>query len=391
MPAIKMNNKINQILTIGGMMLLSFPADAAPDFSSVRSLLNDVVEEGKIAGGSVLVMYRGEVVFEEGFGYADLNEKIPFQVDTPAVIASISKPLLGTAAFRLAEHGNLNLTQPISEYIPEFQKAKLETGAVSKRAPTMIELFTHTSGLRFDDAPEGRPWFAKWTKGKPLAQVVERYARDFPLKAQPGTRYAYSGIGTDVAARVLEVTTRLPRNELLVAEVTKPLGMTHTFYRDAESLKHFDLMPKRYYCDKGDAFQLSKSRSIPPVNTYSSSGGSIISTAPDLARWLLMIRNGGEIEGKPFLASKTVAQMLADAPRSKNACGGLFIRERGENGEPLVIGHSGSSGTNCWIDFKNDILAVVLTQTKGEYINNFRAEMEKRVTGVFQHEAEVAQ
>jgi len=373
-----------QVLAIGGMSLSSLAAVAAPDFSPVRSLLDEVVVEGKIAGGSVLVMHRGEVVFEEGFGYADLNKKIPFEVDTPAVIASISKPLLGTAAFRLAENGNLNLTQPISDYIPEFEKAKLETGVLPKRAPTMIELFTHTSGLRYDEAPNGRPWFAAWTKGKPLAQVVERYALEFPLKAQPGTRYAYSGIGTDVAARVLEVTTSLPRNELLVAEVTKPLGMTHTFYRDAESLKNFELMPKRYYRDEGDDFQLSRKRSIPPENTYSSSGGSIISTAPDLARWLLMIRNGGKIEGKPFLASKTVEQMLADAPCSKNACGGLFIRERGENGEPEVIGHSGSSGTNCWIDFKNDVVAVVLTQTKGEYINNFRSELEKRVTGVFQ-------
>jgi CubicO group peptidase (beta-lactamase class C family) len=373
------------ILIFGGASLASLPAVGAPDFSTVRNLLTEVVDEGKIAGGSVLVMYQGKVVFEEGFGYADLKAKIPFEVDTPAVIASISKPLLGTAAFRLAENGDLDMSQPISEYIPEFEQSTLESGGMPKRAPTMIELFTHTSGLRSDHAPGGRPWFATWTKGKPLAQVVEHYALEYPFKAQPGTKYAYSGIGTDVAARVLEVMTHLPRNEMLMAEVTKPLGMTHTFYRDAESLKNFELMPKRYYRNKGeDSFLLSKKREIPPVNTYSSSGGSIISTAPDLARWLLMIRNGGEVDGKPFLASKTVAKMLEDAPRSKNACGGLFIRERGENGEPVVVGHSGSSGTNCWIDFRNDVLAVVLTQTRGEDISKFRAELEKRVTGIFE-------
>jgi CubicO group peptidase (beta-lactamase class C family) len=100
----------------------------------------------------------------------------------------------------------------------------------------VIELFTHTSGLRHDEAPGGRPWFASWTEGKTLAQVVKRYALEFPFMAQPGTRYAYSGIGTDVAARVLEVAAARPRNALIVIEVTKPLGMTQTFYRDANSI-----------------------------------------------------------------------------------------------------------------------------------------------------------
>jgi CubicO group peptidase (beta-lactamase class C family) len=101
-------------------LLVGLPAAAASDFSPVRRLLDTAVAEGAVAGGSVLVLHRGEVVFEEGFGFAHLKSKTPFRVDTPAVIASISKPLLGTAAFRLAENGKLKLSNPIADYLDEF-------------------------------------------------------------------------------------------------------------------------------------------------------------------------------------------------------------------------------------------------------------------------------
>ena len=355
------------------------PASAAPDFSRVRAALNKAVADGTVAGGSVLVLHRGEVVFAKSFGFADIRSKAPFRLDSPVVIASISKPLLGTAAFRLAERGKLNLSVPISKYLPEFESRKLESGVRLARAPTTIELFTHTSGIRNDAAPNGRPWFASWTKSKSLADVVKHYAAEFPFMAQPGTRYAYSGIGTDVAARVLEVAAGRPRNELLVAEVNRPLGMSSTFYRDAESIKRMGPMPTRYYRGKDGKLRESRRRLVPPTNTYSSSGGSVISSAPDLARWLLMIRNAGQHESETYLKRESLAEMLATFPRSSNARGGFFIRKKDGTGKAVVVGHTGSSGTNCWIDFEQDLIGVMLTQTRGKDIKPFRIEVEKRI------------
>jgi CubicO group peptidase (beta-lactamase class C family) len=108
-----------------------------------------------------------------------------------------------------------------------------------------------------------------------------------------------------------------------------------------------------------------------------------MSTAPDLARWLMMIRNQGQDEnGEPFLKAETVAEMLAPFPRSRNARCGLFIRKKDDKGKPLVVGHTGSSGTNCWIDFENDIIGIMLTQTRGKDIKAFRIELENRVSGI---------
>ncbi|MGD1979884.1 MAG: serine hydrolase domain-containing protein [Akkermansiaceae bacterium] len=361
------------------LLMISARALAA-DFAPLSTFLKDAVDQGEVAGGSVLVLHRGNVVFQKGFGFADLKNNTPFQVGTPVVVASISKPLLGTVAFRLSEQGKVNLAAPISESLPEFSDRKLESGALLNRAPTTLELFTHTSGIRQSESPGGRPWFATWTKGKPLEEVVKRYAAEFPFEAQPGTRYAYSGIGTDVAARVLEVASDKPRNELFVAELAGPLGMTHTFYRDAVSLKKTGPMPTRYYRGEEGKLLVSRGRSVPPKNTYSSSGGSIISTAPDLARWLMMIRNKGRDEnGKTFLKTETIADMLAPFSRSRNSKCGLFIRKKDDKGRALIVGHSGSSGTNCWVDFENDIIGIMLTQTRGKDIKDFRIALEKKV------------
>lgn len=362
------------------LLIAVAPVAAKPDFSGVRAYLDKSVADGTVAGGAVLVHHRGGVVLETGFGFADLKTKKPFLVDTPGVIASISKPLLATAMFRLVEAGKLDVTIPISRYLPEFKDLKLESGAPVSRAPTVIELFAHSSGLRNDESPGGRPWFASWARGQPLSFVVSKYAREFPFKARPGTRYAYSGIGTDVAARVGEVVSGKPRNELLVAEVCQPLSLMHTYYRDAERLKQGNPMPTRYYRGRNGRLLVSSKRTPPPPNTYSSSGGSIVSTAPDLLRWLLMIRNRGVHEGRPYLSPETIRRMLTGHSVGSNARGGFFIRRKGPRGQPATIGHTGSSGTNCWIDFETDTIGIMLTQTRGKDIKPFRIELEKKIT-----------
>lgn len=363
-------------------------AAAKPDFTTLDSFLQKSVEEGTVAGGSVLILHQGEVVHQTGFGYSDLESKTPFPADAPVIIASISKPILATAAFRLVEKDKLDMAAPISTYLEKFKNSKLESGEPLNRPPTIGELFTHTSGMRNDEAPGGRPWFRTWVKGKPLSEVIDRFATEFPFKAQPGTRYAYSGIGTDVAARVLEVTSGQPRNRLLVNEVTQPLGMTKTFYLDADSLKQTGPMPSRYYHDKKGHLALLPKRFTPPPQTYSPSGGTIISTASDLARWLLMIRNKGQHQEKAYLSPDTISLMLTRFPKSNNAHGGLFVRRKHANGKGFRFGHTGSSGTNCWIDFENDIIGIVLTQTTGQDTPDFRPAYEKLVTECLKNSVE---
>jgi CubicO group peptidase (beta-lactamase class C family) len=153
----------------------------------------------------------------------------------------------------------------------------------------------------------------------------------------------------------------------------------HTYYRDAERLKQGTPMPTRYYRGRNGRLLVSSKRTPPPPNTYSSSGGSIVSTAPDLLHWLLMIRNRGIHEGRPYLSPETIRRMLTGHSIGSNAQGGFFIRRKGPGGQPATIGHTGSSGTNCWIDFETDTIGVMLTQTRGKDIKPFRIELEKKI------------
>lgn len=357
-------------------------AQVPPDFKRVEEFLQTAVDEGTVAGGALLVWHRGDVVLRTGFGFADLKSKTAFRIDTPVIVASISKPILGTALYRLSDAGKLDVGVPVDRYLPEFAERELESGEPLLRAPTITELLTHTGGLRFDKAKGGRVWFQSWTRDQTLDVVVNRIARDFPFKAQPGTKWAYSGIGTEVAARVGEVASGLPRNEFLVEWLAKPLGMNHTRYQDVASVKLQDhAMPTRYYRHK-ESGQLRPSthRPAPAVNHYGSSGGTIISTAPDLLNWLLMMRNEGRHAGQTFLEPQTLKRCLTAHTHGKNACGGLFVRAADEDGKPTRFGHAGSSGTNVWLDVKTDTIGIMLTQTRASDIKSFRLRLEQLVT-----------
>ena len=359
-------------------------AKEATSFDTIRTFLKTSVDNQVVAGGSVIVYHQGKIVFQEGFGYFDLKTKKPFEVNTPCVIASVSKPLLGTTLHHLADNGKVKLSVPITTYLPEFADRKLESGKYLKRPPTVLELLTHSSGLRHDDAAEGKIWYQPWVRGQKLELVVKKVAQDFPFKSQPGTRFAYSGIGTDVAARISEVATGLPRNQMLQKHLCEPLGMSSTFYRDSDGLKkHGFEMPTRYHISsETKTLAIARGRTIAEKDRYSSSGGSVISTAPDLLTWLLMIRNGGVHAGDAYLTPQMHADLLRPQGMKKNAGGGLFIRERDDDGKPFRFGHTGSSGTNVWIDFRTDTIGIMLTQTRGADIRPFRRELERMVDEV---------
>lgn len=361
-------------------------AQQTDSFESIRKFLNDAVENQTIAGGAVLVAHKGDIVFSHGFGFADIESQTPFEVDTPAVIASISKPLMGTTLYRLVDEEKLNVDQPVSEYLPEFTNRKLESGVALNRAPTVTELLTHTSGLRFDSAKSGRIWYQRWTRDKSLEFVVKKVAEEFPFKAQPGTKYAYSGIGTDVAARVGEVVSGLPRNEMLVRYVAQPLAMPNTFYREKTGLEERSItMPTRYYRDKKSGqLRVNKKSAAPEPGLYNASGGAVVSTAPDLMQWLKMIRRGGTLDsGETFLSPESMTAMLKKHSRGNNAAGGLFVRRKDKKGEPIAFGHTGSSGTNVWIDLEYDVIGIMLTQTKSSDIKEFRVDLEARIMAMF--------
>jgi CubicO group peptidase (beta-lactamase class C family) len=351
------------------------------DLSTIKPFLDEQVKEGKVAGGSVLVYHKGKTIFYEGFGYFDIESQTAFKPDSPVVIASISKPVLGTALHKLSDSGKLDLNAGIDKYFPAIAVAKLQSGETVNRAPTTIELLTHTAGIINDESKGGRIWFQSWVRNKSLEYVMDKVIAENPFRHHPGLKTSYSGVGTDIAARVGEISSGLPRNKMLQVYFAEPLGMKDTFYRDKAGLELRKLkMPTRYHISKVTG-KLNANRvgNLPESDTYASSGGSVVSTAQDLLKWMLMIRNSGKHNGVTYLLPNTLNAMLTKNKVGNAAAGGLWVRESDAEGKALVLGHTGSSGTSIWIDLKNDIIGIILTQTKGSDFKPVRLELEKRI------------
>lgn len=331
----------------------------AEDKQALTDFVNDAVKEKKIVGMSVLLLHKGEVIYEQGFGYADIKTGRKFQADDVCRIASISKPVIATLLVRLAQQGKVDLDVPIDRYLPEFKDVKVKGGKKAEHAPTIRQLLSHTGGMY-----AGSPWNSRKNQrpGVTLEKMVKSYAKQ-GLKYEPGLHKLYSGIGIDTAARVAEVVTGKYRDELIEEQIAEPLGLkTLTFCPDVNTVK---AMPRIYSINGGRFKEGSHyiDRMAPkPKEQYSSSGGGIVASPQDLAGWLLVFLNGGKHNGTEYISDKMMKQMLTrNAPGNMGL--GFSIALRDGSKKPAAIAHRGSTGTNCWVDFENDIIGITFLQS----------------------------
>ncbi len=341
----------------GDWVAHGFPAKAR---DALRKHLRDSVERGEVPGGSLLLMHKGEVIFREGFGYAHIKRKRPFTADAPCRIASLSKPIIATLIVKLAAQGTLDLDKPIDAYLPVMEALRLKSGEPPAHQPTLRQCLKHTAGFLSDYEPGGRPWLRLKGKGLTLAQVVEREAH-MPMARNPGKRFAYSGIGYDVAGRIVEVATQRALNNVLRDEICKPLGMTHTtYYPDAATRAQ---IPSFYWLWRSDG-KFRRRLNRPPVQEghYISVGGGITSTLDDLARFLLMHQNEGRCNGTPFIPRDALHEMYRRRRPGPYYGLGFTLGPAAADGLAAWIYHSGSSGTQLWLERRHHVIGVFFTQ-----------------------------
>lgn len=328
----------------------------------LRGFCADAVVRGDVAGGALLVAHRGEVVFREAFGLADRARKMPFAVDTPCRIASISKAFVATLCARLATRGALDLDAPIDRWLPEFRGVRLESGVPSPRVPRLRECLAHTAGFTADEEPGGRPWLATragtWTLAEQVASVAAR-----GLARAPGERFAYSGTGIDVVGRVVEVATKRDLSDAIEAELFAPLGLGATTY--VPSPEVVARIPVYHFLWESDG-RLHADRTshvFPPKGQYRSVGGGIVSTLDDVHRFLGLHRARGALAGAEFVAPAIWRELVtAHPPARRYGLGWSLEPGARADGLPSKLRHSGSTGTAAWVDFDHDVVGVILTQ-----------------------------
>lgn len=343
------------------------------DLDSLRGFLHDSVDSGRVPGGAIILLHEGEVIVREGFGWADIDAGRPFTPDLPCRLASVTKSTTATVLTLLSEQGLLSLDDRVDSYLPDYASLTLRDGT-PVRAPTLRECLSHTTGLPGNNSP-----MADATKptdpNTTLGEVVAEIARQGPV-APPGTRYAYSRMGFDIAARVAEIATGEEFGALAERLLFDPLGMDSTTYRPTDSARA--TFPTVYGRAGGRLVPAQQVGTSPLPGAYVQTGGGLTSTLDDLASLYQMHLDGGLHDGQIFAQPSTLAQMLEVQPATSGYGLGVRVLRGGQQ-----ITHRGAVGTIFWVDFDTRVVGVVLTQLPGRFDNDFRDEIHAQVNRIF--------
>jgi CubicO group peptidase (beta-lactamase class C family) len=302
-------------------------------------------------------------------------------------IYSMTKPITSVAAMMLWEQGRFLLSDPVTEYLPEFSDLEVaaERGGQIERVPaeravTVQDLLRHTSGLTYEfrgSGPVHKMYMSAkiYSRAQSSADQVATLGR-MPLLFQPGTRWEY-GRSTDVVGRLIEVLAGVPLSVFFERHILAPLGMADTAFhvpasRHSRLAEAFASDP-----DSGSAVQLLDVRDPP---NFESGGGGLVSTAHDYARFLQMLLDGGTFEGTRYLSRKTIELMTADHLGAITGAPDLLLPGHGFGlgfavrlhagiaHVPGSIGQyfwGGLAGTTFWVDPAEELFALLLIQAPG--------------------------
>ncbi len=272
--------------------------------------MDDMTKRG-IPGCDLAISVDGEEIYRRPVGFADLAQTRPIGRDTLYWIYSTTKILTCTAAMRLIEEGKMQLSDPVSRYLPTFAHLNVREADGSlrpaKEPMRLLHLFTMTGGLDYNaNTP---PILA--ARAKPQADTVricEAMAQE-PLGFDPGTHYRYS-LCHDVLAAVVEVVSGMRFSAYLHQIMLDPLGMSHTGFHPTKEERAQIAQAYTYNNATGRAQPLDGEGGFPLSPLYESGGGGLYSSADDYMRLLTALALGGTSpDGYRLLKRETVAQM----------------------------------------------------------------------------------
>ena len=371
----------------------------------IGPVMQSYIDRGVYAGINTLIARRGKVVHAGQFGWRDKEAGSPMTADTIFRLYSMTKPIVCVALMTLLEEGRFTLIDPLAKYIPAFGAVKVmeaDGSLVNPARPvTVRDLMTHMSGLSYHFVEESGVG-KMYQGGKlldaqcPLEEAIDDLAR-FPLAFQPGSRWRYS-VGIDVTARVVEVLSGRPLGVFLRERLFEPLGMSDTAFgvppekqsRLAAMYGRPDVIAagptmsselEAWAKGVNDPLDVSKSYPADSPDVFMRGGHGLFSTIGDYFRFAQMLANGGELEGVRILGRKTLELMhLNHVPAAllPLEVGGLPLPGYGfglgsrvlldvtQSGAPGSVGEFGWSGaakTHYWVDPKEDLIGLFMTQS----------------------------
>lgn len=340
-------------LFLGVVLLATTPSLAAPQaFATADSIVQSGIRRGIYPGAVLLIGNHERVLHAQAFGRFQWNAgPAPDPDATLWDLASLTK-VVGTtpAIMRLVERGKVDLDAPVVRYLPRFQ-------GKGKDAVTVRMLLNHTSGLR-----SYLPFFQlARTRDSAIALLYHE-----PLRRPPGTLAEYSDLNFLLLGLLVEAVTGEPLETVVAREVLLPAGLTHSTYRPADSLRT-RTAPTGRYRGHPVCCEVNDQNAVRMGGVAGHAG--LFSTGADLARYARLWLNHGALDGHRVFTAAVVDSFLSPAqgkgdrllgwerPDPKNRDDSAYGHLLSET----AYGHTGWTGTLLWIDPKQDLFLVLLT------------------------------
>ena len=350
----------------------------------LMDVLRREVASGRLPGAVAMIARHGKIGLFDSVGQQDPAAGTAMKNDSIFRIYSMTKPVVSVAVMMLMERGQLLLSDPVGQHLPEFANQRILTPQGHKapqQAATVQDLLRHTAGLTYEFLGEsevhrqyGEVKIA--SRDRTNAEYCETLAA-LPLQFEPGSVWAYSR-ATDVLGRLVEVISGQTLGQFLQQEIFGPLGMVDTGFVVPPDQHHRIAEPFAQDPDGGVLMKILDAKQAPKLE---SGGGGLMSTAMDYARFLQCLRNKGELDGVRLLGPHTVDFMTADHLDGRPIDGtllpaghgfGLGFAVRTTQGVSAVPGSAGLyywggiAGTTFFVDPALDMYALMMIQAPNQ-------------------------
>ncbi|MFC9709231.1 serine hydrolase domain-containing protein [Paenibacillus sp. NPDC056933] len=358
------------------------------NLASVEEVINRTLAEKRIVGSVVQIAWKGELVYKSAAGFADREQNRRMQENALFRYASVTKPIVSTAAMVLISQGKLKLDDLVVKWLPEF-RPKQPNGEIASMK--VHHLMTHTAGLtyRFFQENGGTYELAGVSDGMDIVGITleENLLRiaSAPLLYEPGKMWRYS-IATDVLGAVIEKVTGMTLREAVQRLVTHPLGMKDTDFVavDPERMtaayadsSNSSGQPRRLGAEEhvpfieGTAgFRLAPERVLDP-SAYLSGGAGMVGSAGDFLLLLETLRQGGGSLLPEALVTEMTTNQIGDLvmpywPGRGFGLGFTLLKDPVEAGTSESAGTwrmGGTYGHSWFVDPAEELSVVAFTNT----------------------------
>lgn len=337
---------------------------------NITQILQEAAELGRLGGFAVAVFNTDSVFYSHGFGYQEVEKKIPYTKKTLQRVASVSKTNIGIALMKAQELGLIKITDPINEHLP----FAIANPNFPNEPITIEQLATHTSSMGYNEAVVESIYVEDAKKEASLARFMnsyfveggDLYATDYWLNQAPGTYYDYSNIAAALAAYIIEHKSGMSFAAFTQKYIYEPLDLQNTAWF-ANELNPNLLATNYVMDDQRDLHQSEKEGvSLYPVR-------DMITNIEDLTKYCQAIMAKGKRSDLAILQPLSYQTLLANKLSGEVAnqefkAHGLFnYVNMNVNGVPLNLqGHSGGDDclyTNMFFDPKTNMGYIFMTNT----------------------------